>query len=277
MSKQLSLSTAVDAPRPEAVSDGDATVAALGVTYAKACDASTTGAEPMIHHEDGSVSFDREYDEPEWMRADREGAERHDQLTALAAANDDNTVDEAFDPSPVDNPDQAEFTPVDRDALIVRAEMFAPGDRVRLDTVDGDGLPVVRYGFVGGVTGTNGPVVVMLDGEIGGDVVDLSSLQPVSVATVELRLAGTDLFTEPALRAGLVALWQAEADDAGLAVEAIHPIPGLTGGVCDSSDSSALAELTSGGEQYVVRAICLPNAPDEVLVRADRPTRYQLL
>ncbi len=52
-----------------------------------------------------------------------------------------------------------------------------------------DGFPVVKYGFVGGVTGSNGPVVVMLDGELGGDVLDLSQVRPVSITNVELCLA----------------------------------------------------------------------------------------
>jgi hypothetical protein len=85
--------------------------------------------------------------------------------------------------------------------------MFSPGDRVRFEIVGDDGLPLVRYGFVGGVAGREGPVVVMLDGELGGDVVDPAHLQHVEVTTVELCLSGTDLFDEPALRRGLIALW----------------------------------------------------------------------
>jgi hypothetical protein len=151
---------------------------------------------------------------------------------------------------------------------------FRPGDRVRIESTGDDGLPLVRYGFVGGVAGTGGPVVVMLDGELGGDIVDLGQVQPVSVTNVELRLSGGDLFDDPELRRGLVALWQAEADQAGLAVEAMHSIGE---GLRDSSDSWALAELTAGGEHYVIRAIRTPNDPDTVHVRADRPTRFELL
>jgi hypothetical protein len=82
---------------------------------------------------------------------------------------------------------------------------FSSGDRVRIETVGDDGLPLIRYGFVGGVAGRDGPVVVMLDGELGGDVVDLGQLKPVAVNTVELSLSGADLFEDPSLRAGLVA------------------------------------------------------------------------
>ena len=44
--------------------------------------------------------------------------------------------------------------------------MFGLGDRVRWATIGDDGLPLVRYGFVGGVAGERGPVMVMLDGEL---------------------------------------------------------------------------------------------------------------
>jgi len=147
-----------------------------------------------------------------------------------------------------------------------------PGDRVRIETMADDGLPMVKYGFVGDVTsGGDGPVVVMLDGELGGNAVDLGSVQLVSITNVELCLAGSDLMNEPDLRRGLVALWHAEADTAGLDVDSLHP---LGDGLRDSNDSWALAELVAGGEQYVVRAFRLPNEPDVVRVRADRPNRW---
>ena len=84
---------------------------------------------------------------------------------------------------------------------------LSPGDRIRYECTGDDGLPLVRYGFVGGVAGTDGPVVVMLDGELGGDVVNLAEVQPVTVTTVQLCLNGCDLVDEPELRRGLVALW----------------------------------------------------------------------
>jgi hypothetical protein len=146
-----------------------------------------------------------------------------------------------------------------------------PGDRVRIETMADDGLPMVKYGFVGGVAAGDGPVVVMLDGELGGDVVDLCHVQLVSITNVELCLAGSDLMNEPALRRGLVALWHAEADTAGLDVDGLHP---LGDGLRDSNDSWALAELFAGGEQYVVRAFRLPHEPDIVRVRADRPDQW---
>ena len=89
---------------------------------------------------------------------------------------------------------------------------FGLGDRVRWATTGDDGLPLVRYGFVGGAAGDVGPVVVMLDGELGGDVIDLEQLEPVSITNVELHLDGPDLIDDPELRRGLVHLWQAEAE-----------------------------------------------------------------
>ena len=99
---------------------------------------------------------------------------------------------------------------------------FGLGDRVRWATTDEDGLPVVRYGFVGGAAGNGGPVVVMLDGELAGEVIDLEQLEPVSITNVELHLDGPDLIDDPNLRRGLVDLWQAEAETAGLDVDALE-------------------------------------------------------
>ena len=148
---------------------------------------------------------------------------------------------------------------------------FQPGDRVRIVGTGDDGLPLVRYGSVGGMAGRNGPVVVMLDGALGGDIVDIGDLEAVTITSVELRLPGDDLFDEPALRRALASLWEAEADTAGLAIDALHP---LAEPRRDASDSWVLAELVAGGEQYIVRATRLPNDPGVVVVRADRPNRW---
>jgi hypothetical protein len=121
------------------------------------------------------------------------------------------------------------------------------------------------------MAGRDGPVVVMLDGELGGDIVDLSELEAVTITSVELRLPGDDLFDDPMLRHGLAALWQAEADTAGLAIDSLHPLPAPRR---DASDSWVLAELVAGGEQFVVRATRQPNDPGIVVVRADRPNRW---
>ena len=97
---------------------------------------------------------------------------------------------------------------------------FGLGDRVRWATTGDDGLPLVRYGFVGGVASESGPVMVMLDGELNGDVIDLEQLQPVidHQRRAAPRRARPD--RRPELRRGLVHLWQAEAEQAGLDVDA---------------------------------------------------------
>jgi hypothetical protein len=148
---------------------------------------------------------------------------------------------------------------------------FRAGDRVRVETIGDDGLPLVRYGFIGGLVAPHGSgghpqaVSVMLDGELGASVIPRCRIQVVSVTNVELRLSGSDLMTEPDLRRGLLALWHAEADSAGLDVDALHP---LGDGLRDSSDSWALAEMVAGGEHYVVRAFQAPGDPDTVRVSA---------
>jgi hypothetical protein len=148
---------------------------------------------------------------------------------------------------------------------------FCHGDRIRLVTTGDDGLPWIRYGFVGGVAAEGGPVVVMLDGELAGDVVDLSQIEPVTITNIELRLNGADLLTDPDLRHGLVSLWHAEAETAGLEIGGLHAVGD---GVRDSNTSWMLAELTSGGEHYVLRAVLAPSTPDVVVVRADEQNRW---
>jgi hypothetical protein len=149
---------------------------------------------------------------------------------------------------------------------------YQHGDRVRLETTDPDGLPLVRYGFVGGVDEQQ--VVVLLDGDFAADmVVDLSQLQPVTITNVELRLHGADLLEDPRLRHGLVSLWSAEAEEAGLEIGSLHC---MGDGVRDSNDGYSLAELMAGGEQYVLRAVLESYRSDVVRVRADRSDRWDV-
>jgi hypothetical protein len=145
--------------------------------------------------------------------------------------------------------------------------MFQPGDRVRWLTVGDDGLPLTRYGFVGGVNGDASRVAVMLDGELKGDhVISLDELAPVEITTVELRLEGSDLLNDPSLRQGLVNLWSAEADQAGLEIRTISP---LGTGVRDAGDSYALAELRAAGRAWVLKATPDTTTPDTICVRAE--------
>lgn len=144
--------------------------------------------------------------------------------------------------------------------------MFNHGDRVRWSTTDENGMPLVRYGFVGSSAGDVGTVVVMLDGELGGDVVDIEQLQPVAVTTVELHLDGGDLIEDPHLRRGLVSLWQAEAESAGLDVDGIAC---FGDGHDDGDGAWSLARLTTGGEHYIVRAMRSLGDDAVIQIRAD--------
>ncbi len=148
---------------------------------------------------------------------------------------------------------------------------FRHGDRIRYATTGDDGFPVVRYGFVGGVTGDSGPVVVMLDGELGGDVVDVATLQPVHISNVTLTLEGSGLLDDPTLRQALANMWVAEAESAGLQIASMHHIGT---GVRDSSEGYAIAELSSAGEQYTLRATRCTTVADAVLVQAQIPNRF---
>lgn len=146
--------------------------------------------------------------------------------------------------------------------------MFQAGDRVRWVTVDDDGFPSVRYGFVGGCNGDGTKVAVMLDGELKGDlVVDLEQLEPVTITNVELRLEGVDLLDDPSLRQGLVNLWSAEAEMAGLEIRSIDC---LGTGVREAGACFALAEVWAAGRPWVLRARPLDeDDPDIVVVRAE--------
>lgn len=134
--------------------------------------------------------------------------------------------------------------------------MFQHGDRVRWATTGDDGLPLVRYGFIGAIE-PDDAVVVMLDGELRGDVVDPAQLQEVSMTSVELVLDGDDLLGDAALRCGLIWLWTAEAESAGLDVGDVQP---FGDGWRDDRGRWVLAELHSGGQRYLVRAGADTNA-----------------
>lgn len=141
--------------------------------------------------------------------------------------------------------------------------MLRDGDRVRWATTGEDGLPELRYGFVGSID-EDGYAIVLFDGELKGSTrVPLDELAPVSITAIELRLSGCDLLDDPSLRQGLVSLWSAEADDAGLDIDTVYRLS-------ESSQPNGcftLAELESGGCQFVLNASVL--APtNEVWVRA---------
>ena len=146
--------------------------------------------------------------------------------------------------------------------------MFQPGDRVRWESLGDDGFPIIRYGFVGGTNGDRTKVAVMLDGDLKGDtVVDLDQLEPVTITNIELQLQGADLLSDASMRQGIVNLWTAEADQAGLEDRSLEYLGPRVWGT--SSHACALAELRSGGQHYILRAIT--RSEGTISVKADFP------
>ncbi|MGA0862590.1 MAG: hypothetical protein ACO3RB_01730 [Ilumatobacteraceae bacterium] len=148
------------------------------------------------------------------------------------------------------------------------------GDRIKVSTVDDDGLPIVRYGTVGASLPDAGPVVVEFDDMLGGDIVDRSEVVAVRVDTVELVLNGPDLVSEATLRRGLADMWRAEADLAGLDIGVVHPLGSDGAGVENGTDGWLLAEFTHIGTPHVVRTTSRIDIDDTVVVRADRMNRW---
>ena len=107
----------------------------------------------------------------------------------------------------------------------------------------------------------------------GADIV-LRMLDDDTLLATAVTTSGADLLDEPSLRQGLGNLWAAEAESAGLQLAALHCIGT---GVRDSSEGYALAELSSGGEQYVLRATRCIKQYDAIVVHADRPNRWEVL
>ena len=151
---------------------------------------------------------------------------------------------------------------------------FRSGQRVRVSTVDTDGLPMVRYGTVGGDAVSNGRIAVIYDNLAGSDLVDGSEIELLDLDLIELRLAGTDLLNDTSLRAGLAELWRAEVARAGLVVATLFPMgKGDVVGVSDG-EHFLLAEFTYNGETWVVRGAFPADAPTMVVIRADRMNRW---
>ena len=149
---------------------------------------------------------------------------------------------------------------------------FQNGDRIRHATTGEDGFPLVRYGWVGAANGDDdGPVEVLFDGELGGNVVAVSEIEPVHIGNVTLTLAGGDLLDDPSLRQALVNMWRAEAENAGLQIASLHCIGT---GVPDATGGYSLAELSSGGDDYVLR-VNRCNSDEAIVVHADAPHRWE--
>lgn len=147
-----------------------------------------------------------------------------------------------------------------------------PGDRVRWDTTDDDGLPAVHYGHIAGTPDSTGRVAVMFDDLLPGTtIVAAAELIVVHVTTVVLTLDGADLLDDPSLRQALVSMWLAEADAAGLSM---GDVAHLRTGVRDTIGAGyALAEVRSAGQPYVLRAAA--DDAGRISVRADLPRRWE--
>ena len=142
---------------------------------------------------------------------------------------------------------------------------FRSGQRVRVSTVDTDGLPMIRYGTVGADAVSNGRIAVL---------VNSSEIEPLDLDLIELRLTGTDLLNDPLLRAGLAELWRAEVARAGLVIATLFPMEkGDVVGVVDG-EHFLLAEFTYNGETWVVRGALASDDPTMVVIRADRMNRW---
>jgi hypothetical protein len=151
---------------------------------------------------------------------------------------------------------------------------FRSGQRVRVSTVDTDGLPTVRYGTIGADVNSDDPVVVMYDDLLGSDTVNSSEIELLDLDAIELRLTGRDLLDDPLLRAGLAELWRAEVGRAGLVVATLFPMgKDDVIGVVDG-EHFLLAEFTYNGETWVVRGALASDDPTMVVIRADRMNRW---
>lgn len=133
--------------------------------------------------------------------------------------------------------------------------MFQAGDRVRWESEADDGFPIVRYGFVRGTNGDATRFVVMPDDDLKNDLVlHEGKLAAVTIGNLELRLRGTDLITDPALRPGLVNLWVAEADQAGLQIRDVTPVDDASAIALHTG--CTLAKVRAAGRRWELRADC---------------------
>lgn len=139
---------------------------------------------------------------------------------------------------------------------------------MRVTTIDHDGFPLSRYGIVGADSQSEEYVVVLFDDLDGSNMVDKSDVELATIENIELRLHGTDLLQDSALRASLAELWRAEATLAGISISAMFPLDS------QDVDQFLLAEFTCAGEPWVVRGAIDSSSPTTVVVRADRMNRW---
>ena len=99
-----------------------------------------------------------------------------------------------------------------------------------------------------------------------GNVVDLAELEPVHISNVTLKLVCADLLEDPESRHGLVNLWRAEAEEAGLQIAASEPADGRL----DDREGYLLATITAAGEDYLLCAVPCPAEDNTILLQAIR-------
>lgn len=131
------------------------------------------------------------------------------------------------------------------------------GDRVRVQRTDLDGLNHVVYGYLDRVDSEKGYAFVFVDDELRASHCALHDVEAVEVGTVEVRFDSSELCLalarKPQLRRGLVFMWQAEAELAGISFEQLELLGDEGHGLHDHIDSWALARLVAGGEPFWIR------------------------
>ena len=152
--------------------------------------------------------------------------------------------------------------------------MLRVGDRVRVraDATPGEPIVSYQYGYVESIDDTRTHAVILLDDDLTPQQVSVVRVSPVDIATLELCLDAELLKrsgSETALRDELVVLWQDEAEQAGLDIERLVPLPaGATAGL----GTWALAELQAGGVRFLLRARFAPAPPR--LIHVDAAPHY---
>ncbi len=156
------------------------------------------------------------------------------------------------------------------------------GDRVRVRRTDGDGIDHMVYGYLDRIDHEKGYAFVFVDDELRASHCVLGDVDPVEIITVEVRFDSSELCLalahNPPLRRGLVFMWQAEAELAGISVERLEFLGDDGNGLHDHVDSWALASLMAGGEQFWLRMwtrVPTPDSPDGFVRVCAEPQHWE--
>jgi hypothetical protein len=155
------------------------------------------------------------------------------------------------------------------------------GDRVRVHRTDEAGMAVFVYGYLDRVDHEKDYAFVFVDDELRASHCPLRDVQPVQITTVEVRFDSSELCLalahNPPLRRGLVFMWQAEAELAGIELDRLEPLGDDGNGLDDHVDSWALAVLEAGGETFWLRMwaqVPTPSAPDGLVRVCAEPQHW---